>query len=74
LVKKLYRTQSEVDARDSNIDDDLLFQDANKAVKTRKKIKPNNKPEWVENLHTKLSRCGKNCAIRNNKYIYLKAK
>jgi hypothetical protein len=74
LVKKLYSTQGEIDARDSNISDGLLFEDAKTAVSTRKKIKPDYKPEWVENLHTKLSKCGKNCAIRSDKYIYLKAK
>jgi hypothetical protein len=74
LVKKLYRTQGEIGARDSNISDGLLFEDANKAVNTRKKIKPNYKPEWVDNLLTKLRKCGKNFSIRNDKYIYLKAK
>jgi hypothetical protein len=74
LVKKLYRTEEEVSARDSKSSNDLLFEDANKAICTRKKIKPNYKPEWVENFLSKLSKCCRTCKIRDEKYVYLKAK
>jgi hypothetical protein len=74
LVKKLYRTNKEVDAIDKDAADALLFENANKAINTRKKIKPNYKPEWVENLMTKLGKYCKSCATRDEKYVYLKAK
>jgi hypothetical protein len=44
-----------------------------KRLPLEKKIKPNYKPEWVENLTTKLGKCNKSCATRDKKYLYLKA-
>lgn len=64
----------EVEAIDPEAADALIFENANKAINTRKKIKPNYKPEWFENLITKLGKYCKPCATKYEKYVYLKAK
>lgn len=51
-----------------------MFEYTNKAVNTRTKIRPNYKPEWLEDLFTSLSNCFKAFVISDEKYVYLKAK